>query len=150
MKGYKAFDKDLKCRDFQYEIGKTYELGDEPIVCKQGFHFCVTIDDCYLFYPMFYSTRICEIEAVGDVVTSNNIKYCTNKIKIIREIEEPWIYSNIGHGNTGNSNEGNYNSGHYWNASKSKKILDNIPVDSLNHSETIKIWWDNLSSEDKS
>ena len=39
MKMYKGFDKDLKCRDFQYEIGKTYE---EPTaeLCEKGFHAC--------------------------------------------------------------------------------------------------------------
>lgn len=39
---YKGFDKDLKCRGFQYEVGKEYELpeGVEPELCKQGFHAC--------------------------------------------------------------------------------------------------------------
>ena len=37
IKSYKGFDKDLKCRDFQYEIGKEYE---EPkaVACNAGFH----------------------------------------------------------------------------------------------------------------
>ena len=35
---YKAFDKDFKCRDFQYKVGEKYET-DEPIkLCENGFH----------------------------------------------------------------------------------------------------------------
>ena len=39
---YKGFDKDLKCGDFQYEVGKEYELpkGEKPEICSKGFHAC--------------------------------------------------------------------------------------------------------------
>lgn len=43
MRGYKAFNKDMTCKGFQYEIGHTYEFDGEPIPCKQGFHFCKSI-----------------------------------------------------------------------------------------------------------
>ena len=120
MKGYKAFDKDLQCRGMQYEIGGTYELGDTPVCCKKGFHFCKSISDCYNFYDMTDETRICEVEALGDVVTSDRIKYCTDKIRIIREVENPRIKTNAnetssGFCNSGDYNSGNYNSGH-WNS----------------------------------
>lgn len=52
MKGYKAFNKNLTCKGFQYEIGKEYDLGKEPIVCERGFHFCKNLADCYQFYGM--------------------------------------------------------------------------------------------------
>jgi hypothetical protein len=111
MKGYKAFNKDLQCRGMQYEIGGTYELGDTPICCKQGFHFCKSISDCYKFYERFDETRICEVEALGDIVTDNGFKYCTNKIHVIREVENPRVKSNTNETNTGYCNSGNWNSG---------------------------------------
>ena len=36
----KGFNRDLKCRDFQFGVGKTYEVGGEIAACKNGFHAC--------------------------------------------------------------------------------------------------------------
>ncbi len=123
MKGYKAFDSDLTCRGFQYEIGKTYEMGYRPIICERGFHFCTDIASCYNYYPMEERTRICEIEAIGDIVCDKADKYCTNKIRIIREITDysrnanvskySSGYCNVGTKNSGNKNNGSYNRGEH-------------------------------------
>lgn len=121
MKGYKAFDKDLKCKDMQYEIGKTYELSGNLKMCINGFHYCETIADCYKYYPTTSNTRICEIEATGDIEKEID-KYCTNKITIIRELDKVehlngnvginnMGYANEGYGNKGNHNKGDYNEG---------------------------------------
>ena len=41
MLAYKVFDKDLKCKNMQYEIGKEYEMDEDHIYfCHQGFHSC--------------------------------------------------------------------------------------------------------------
>ena len=50
MKGYKVFNSDWTCRGFQYEVGKTYEIKNKPIICKCGFHFCTDLKNCFLFY----------------------------------------------------------------------------------------------------
>ena len=39
---YKAFDKDLKCNGFQYEIGKSYHTEEDINLTHHGFHGCLT------------------------------------------------------------------------------------------------------------
>ena len=86
MKGYKVFNSDWTCRGFQYEVGKTYEMYETPIICEKGFHFCTDLKNCFLFYPFDCNkVKIAEVEALGDCIKNDN-KYCTNKIKIVREI----------------------------------------------------------------
>ena len=111
MIGYKAFNKDLTCRGFQYEVGQTYSMDESPIPCERGFHFCKSIAETYDFYPTSDDTRICKIEALGEVQTDDDKKYCTNIIKIIEEITEDWERK----GNSNSSNSGYWNSG-YWNS----------------------------------
>lgn len=108
MRGYKAFNKDLTYRDMQYEIGKEYVFEGEPIPCEQGYHFCESIMDCYDYYPLNDSTRICEVEATGNI-KKDDFKYVTNKIKIIAEITN----ENLRKGNTGTDNSGYFNTGTY-------------------------------------
>ena len=123
MKGYKAFRKDLTCKGFQYEIGGVYEMDGDIKICERGFHFCSSIAGVYEYYPMSEDTRVCEVEVLGEIATNDAMKFCTNKIKIVREITEDWErkgnmcptsigYCNNGSCNRGNRNLGNYNEGH--------------------------------------
>ena len=111
MEGYKAFDKNLQCRGFQFEIGKEFKFDGEPIPCKQGFHFCMKLGECYNYYPPEPNTRICKVEALGEVKTDDEIKYCTNHIKILEEVKDPREESNSGDMNSGYRNSGDRNSG---------------------------------------
>ena len=49
MKAYKGFNKDMTCRGFQYEEGKTYET-DKAELCNSGFHACENPLDCFYYY----------------------------------------------------------------------------------------------------
>ena len=83
MKGYKAFNRDLKCRDMQYQIGETYHT-DEPIaLCKRGFHFCRTLMETFKYYDKFDS-RFCEVEAIN--VIAGDDKCVCSDIKILNEL----------------------------------------------------------------
>ncbi len=92
MIGYKAFDKDLKCMDFQFKVGNTYETGkskDELKLCTDTvFHFCRELNNIEKVSDYrLEDSRFCEIIAEGDVV-GDGLKFGTNRIYILREIQE--------------------------------------------------------------
>ena len=123
MIGYKAFDENLKCRGFQFEVGKTYDTGrakeDLKLCGDTVFHFCRELHRIENVSDYRISnSRVCEVIAEGDIVTDGD-KYGTNKLTILREIprEELNKYnnSNSGNRNSGNRNSGDHNSGD-WNS----------------------------------
>ena len=128
MKGYKVFNPDWTCKDMQYEVGKSYEMEEKPVICKRGFHFCEKAVDCFQYYNFDSDNKVAEIEAFGELdFEEDKKKHCTNKIKIIRELNWHEVLNlvntgkmnsgnnNSGNGNSGNGNSGNGNSGN-WNS----------------------------------
>ena len=90
MKAYKGFNKDMTCRGFQYEEGKTYET-DEAKMCESGFHACEDPLDCFGYYnPAESVYREVEIEDNGER-QSNDTKVVGKKITIGAEISVPLI-----------------------------------------------------------
>ena len=87
--GYKGFDKDLKCRGFQYEVGKEYST-DKAVACNTGFHYCECPMDVLGFYAPCDETgtpnRFCEVEGSGDFDKSKPDKICCTHLKIKAEI----------------------------------------------------------------
>ena len=120
MIGYKAFDENLCCRGFQFEIGKTYTKNtkkkDLECCTDKVFHFCRELHAIEKESNYELSkARICEVIA-GDYVKSGE-KYGTNSITILREItgEEKKTLLNSGDCNSGDCNSGDCNSGN-WNS----------------------------------
>ena len=81
---YKGFNKDLTCRDFQYEVGKEYEEKGISI-CNRGFHACQNPFDVIDFYGDIINNRFCKVEQSGQIEKDEK-KQVSSKIKVIAEI----------------------------------------------------------------
>ena len=81
---YKGFDKDFKCRDFQFEVGKEYVQEGEIIPCKNGFHACENPLDVLDYYSDI-DGKYCIVEQGDEIKTEGN-KIASSKIKIKTEI----------------------------------------------------------------
>ena len=123
MKCYKGFDKDLKCRGYQYEIGKEYEE-QEADICSKGFHACEYPLDVFGYYDPA-SSRYCEVDLDANNQTDGDSKRVGKHIKIGAEIGIPeivkasveYIKNQVDWDNSKESNTGDYsaatNTGYY-------------------------------------
>ena len=90
MKAYKGFNRDMTCRDFQFEEGKTYEEENAKL-CDSGFHACVDPLDCFnYYYPGQSVYREVELDDNGERHADDS-KVCGKKITIGAEIGLPGI-----------------------------------------------------------
>ena len=90
IKGFKGFDKNLKCRNYQYEVGQDFEETGNIKACSNGFHFCENPADIFSYYPPSDSgnlNRYCEVEGTGKIDKgSDDSKIACSKIHISAEI----------------------------------------------------------------
>ena len=114
---YKGFDKDLKCRGFQYEVGKDYEQEGNIKCCNNGFHACEFPLDVFNYYAPGGNSRYCTVTQSG--VTDKkegDSKVASSKIHIETEIGldgiikagVKFILDKVNWKNQKESNTGNY------------------------------------------
>jgi len=85
MKGYKGFKKGLVCLDKQYAENTVFEE-DSAVICRKGMHFCENPFDVLDYYDLVNRdgsfNDFAEVEALADVKTDDNKKFCTTKLKV--------------------------------------------------------------------
>ena len=87
IKSYKAFNKNMQCRGFQYKVGKEYEMDGEIKCCERGFHACKSPLEVLDYYDML-SSRFAEVEQSGKIdEEGNSTKVCSSHIKIKAELK---------------------------------------------------------------
>ena len=118
VKGYKATDKNMQCRGFQFEFGKWHKHNGEIAMCESGFHFCEYPSGPWAFYSG-EGTRIFKVEARGvekGIGPGADLKHVAMEIRLVEEIFPDGNMNtgdrNTGRMNTGHRNTGNRNTGH--------------------------------------
>ena len=106
--GYKGTDKDMKCmNDFQYEVGKTYDMpdGEEVRECHSGFHMCLKLEDVFEYQKIENGNRFFEVRALvrerdrneygTNYFWSKRNKLAAKSIEIVRELGTDEILAHI-------------------------------------------------------
>ena len=88
---FKGFDKDLRCRGFQYEEGKTYEQDRAAVMCATGFHAVTLPLDAFTYYaPIGSRFHAVELDGVTEKSTGDS-KVAGRKITIGASLGVPGI-----------------------------------------------------------
>ena len=116
IKGYKGFDKYLKCRGMQYEVGKDFVASGKIKKCENGLHFCENPMDVFGYYPPSES-RYCEVSGGGEIDKDDeDSKVACYKLHISAEIGiiglvkagVKFIFDKVDWGKDKESNTGNW------------------------------------------
>ena len=103
MKGFKGFDKDLKCRGMQYTIGETVTHNGDISLCNSGLHFVEHPLDTLSYYKPTES-RFAEVEAEGvSSQTKMDSKRVARSLTVKAELKIPalliaaveFVFSNV-------------------------------------------------------
>jgi hypothetical protein len=110
--GYKVTDENMKCRDVQFTMNKKHSVKGNIVICKNGFHFCKELKDCFNYYNFNPENRVFLVEGEGDYDFKDD-KIAVRDIKFVKELDWHEVLDkvNTGKNNTGLNNSGSRNSG---------------------------------------
>lgn len=100
--GYKGTDKDMKCRDYQFEMNKQFDMpeGEDIVMCSSGFHFCDKLKFVYQYYNICNGNRFFEVKALVRrwkkdgyyKIEQRGDKMVAKSIKFVRELSIDEIF----------------------------------------------------------
>ena len=84
---YKGMKSNMTCRNFQYEVGKSYKT-DKAELCNYGFHACLNPIDVLDYYPKYLSSRYFKVKLSGEVTKCSmwDTNVAATEITILEEI----------------------------------------------------------------
>ena len=103
--GYKGTDKDMKCRDYQFELGKKFDMpeGEKIVLCSSGFHLCNELQNVFKYYKVGEGNRFFEVRALVRRYNKNGYysfghrydKMVAKSIEFVRELTVDEIFEHI-------------------------------------------------------
>ena len=94
LTAYKGFDKNLQCRSYQYEVGKTYTHTGRVVQCESGFHACQNPLDVLNYYGIGDGNRFAKVTLSGEIDRSDDRKWAAGVITIDVELRLPDLINN--------------------------------------------------------
>ena len=86
---YKGMKLNMTCRNFQYEIGKSYKT-DKAELCECGFHACLNPRDVLEYYPQYQRSRYFKVKLSGEIAKCDfeDTKVAATEITILEELTD--------------------------------------------------------------
>lgn len=110
--GYKGTDKDMKCRDYQFEMNKQFDMpdGEQIEMCRSGFHFCDKLSRVYNYYKVNNGNRFFEVKALvrrwkkagSYTIEQSGDKMVAKSIVFTRELTIDEIFDQLSYENAKN------------------------------------------------
>ncbi len=95
--GYKVFNDDFTCRDYDFNgVGTTHTYEGVPVLCESGFHFCTNLEDCFKYYSIRQNMFVCEVQATNYTDAEDGCsKRTCQSLTIIRQLSLNEVKSHI-------------------------------------------------------
>ena len=84
---YKSFDKDFRCHEKQYEVGKSYHTDGDVKDLSEAFYGFIKSTEAIMTYDSYECTRFAVVELSGTVIKRDDNFYMASDMKIIREVD---------------------------------------------------------------
>ncbi|APH20884.1 DUF7666 domain-containing protein [Clostridium botulinum] len=88
IEGYKGTDKDMKCRDFQYELNKTFSYDGKTNLCGSGFHFCLQLKDVFNYYKLNANNKFFKVKGL---VKREDYHSASNSVPEMIVLQPRWL-----------------------------------------------------------
>lgn len=140
--GYKGTNKDMQCKDYQFEFGKRHDMpeGEPIVICSSGFHLCNDLKNVFKYYKVGNGNRFFEVRALVRRYNKNGYysfehyddKMSSKSIEFVRELTADEVFEALVR-----SNDSKFNDTLNW-TKEQKELAMKTDLDSVRRSINVQ------------